>query len=185
MAPTAPPATKATARVPPRRPRSVFQAADFFRRPWRATPATLGERLERSRSSLTAAPHSCRKRRAWDSNPRNITAHQFSRLAPSAARTALQVDRRSSVTDADGSTLEVPCESDRDTVVQIGCRQLVRGIPYLLGCLAHCDAHSPAGDGPAQHVDVVAPVADCDHVIRRDAELLAHPFEAGRLVHAV
>ncbi len=29
------------------------------------------------------------RRRAWDSNPRDISAHQFSRLAPSAARTAL------------------------------------------------------------------------------------------------
>src|SRR4051794_16515297 len=165
MAPTAPPATKATARVPPRSPRSVFQAADFFRRPWRATPATLGERLERSRSSLTAAPHSCRKRRAWDSNPRNITAHQFSRLAPSAARTALQVDRRSSVTDAGGSTLEVPCERDGDAVIEIGCGELVRGIPHFVGRLPHRDAEAAAGDGPAEHVHVVASVADREDVI--------------------
>ena len=32
-------------------------------------------------------------RRAWDSNPRDISAHQFSRLAPSAARTALLNNR--------------------------------------------------------------------------------------------
>src|SRR4051794_36660815 len=148
MAPTAPPATKATARVPPTRPRRVFHAADFFRRPWRATPATRGERLERSRSSLTAAPQSCRKRRAWDSNPRNITAHQFSRLAPSAARTALQVDRRSSVTDADGSTLEVACERNGHAVVEIRCRALARGILNLVRCLTHGDADSAPCDGP-------------------------------------
>src|SRR3954449_2785237 len=33
-------------------------------------------------------------RRAWDSNPRDISAHQFSRLAPSAARTALPAPDR-------------------------------------------------------------------------------------------
>jgi hypothetical protein len=51
----------------------------------KATRAEMGAQRDKARKA-NAPSH---LRRAWDSNPRDISAHQFSRLAPSAARTAL------------------------------------------------------------------------------------------------
>ncbi len=49
----------------------------------------LSDGNRKDRTADLTDKHSLTWRRAWDSNPRMLSHHQFSRLAPSAARTAL------------------------------------------------------------------------------------------------
>src|SRR5699024_5073259 len=105
-------------------------------------------------------------RRAWDSNPRDISAHWVSRPAPSAARTALLAACKTARTilpdlsHENDSRMPLQRREDGDDTVGRdisgdGCR----GILHLIGSLPHGDAATGL-PGPAQHLDVIATVSD-------------------------
>src|SRR6185312_11783093 len=152
-------------------------------------------------------------RRAWDSNPRDVSAHQFSRLAPSATRTALPETQGTIVTGVTLAHGDIPprtraeshatrariatpasdyercqplkrCKNPRNSVIEIGAGELVRHGAHLIRSLAHRHTASLFGC-PGQHVDVVASVSDHHHSRPRDALPLANPLERGRLVDPV